>query len=149
CLEYSNKSVVGIAVAFIHDAATADAAYADVPAPQITAARPSTISRALLAATRETVVAHNSGCWRISLNVIRPRPLRSSEFEFEFWLAAMNRSAFLDCLQKFVCLATQPLTSSTSKSASNLNQRASRSNRSRCANKRIPQRIRLFGSVFK
>ena len=68
------RIVVGIAVAFIHDAATADAAYADVPAPQITAARPWTISRTLLAATRSMVVAQSSGCWRISLNVIRPRP---------------------------------------------------------------------------
>jgi hypothetical protein len=62
CFEYSSKSVVGIAVAFIHEAATPDDAYADVPAPQITAARPCTIWRALLAITRSTVVAHNSGC---------------------------------------------------------------------------------------
>src|SRR5580704_13599506 len=93
-----------MARAFVQVAATAEAAYAEVPAPQITAARSCTMEWALEEATRSSVVGQSSGCWRISLRVTTPRWLRLSEPESS--LAVMNRHAFLR--MKFTQKAATP-----------------------------------------
>jgi hypothetical protein len=60
--ENVRRSVVGIATEFDQVAATAAAAYADVPAPQITAERFRTRERTFEEATRSSVVGQSSGC---------------------------------------------------------------------------------------